>query len=1635
MASTTNLATVSTSMNDKGARTRVLNKIIRQALKHSAKTLHKRLPSFVKQYYAHLAIVELEDADPGNFAKLALHHLKGAMTRKRKTPLVRVFNPATEKGGWLGGHTVIEIVSDDMPFLVDSITAEVNRRGYAVHLAVHPVMRVRRSKTGQLSEIIDPGTLGQDKDVCGESFLHLQIDEQSDTRHAEIMSGLLEVLDDVRVAVRDWRAMRAGLAQLIDELETLNGNTRPEDVSETREFLKWLHDDNFTFLGFREYDFVGTGAKAKVVIRSSSGLGVLSDPSRVSFNEIRNLATLPPEVRSFVNKPDLLMVTKADIQSRVHRPVAMDSIGIKRLDANGRVIGQRVYVGLFTAGAYHKSARDIPLLRRKLQSTFKCAGLPSRSHDGKALLNILETFPRDELFQISADQLLEISLGILRLLDRQRVALFVRRDNFERFMSCLIYVPRDRYTTDLRRKFQAILEDTFGGTVSAHYAELGDNPLARLHLVIKTTPGKISKYDHRVVEEKLADLARSWSDRLGGALVDAHGEMEGMRLLDSYQDAFGRGYEDRFNPVETLNDINRLEKTYMYGRLGLDLYELHAEDGPPLRFKIYHPRTPAALSDVLPMLEDLGLRVMEEIPFRVRPKDADYKIVMHDFGLEPRGPIVGDLSEVRHRFHRAFDHIWEGDMESDALNALILSAGLDWREVTVLRAYTKYLRQTGITFSEAYMASTLNENSAVTRAIVDMFTARFALCATAKDQTKSARKTVRLRNKILKLLESVTSADQDRILRRYVNLVDATLRTNFHQTDDAGQPKSWLSFKLSSRDVDELPLPRPKVEIFVYAPDVEGVHLRFGDVARGGLRWSDRREDFRTEILGLVKAQQVKNAVIVPVGSKGGFVMKRPPGPDASREVFMDAGIACYKTFIRGLLDLTDNLDVKGRVLPPKNVVRHDGDDPYLVVAADKGTATFSDIANSVSEEFGFWLGDAFASGGSQGYDHKKMGITARGGWESVKRHFREMGINTQTQDFTAAGVGDMSGDVFGNGMLLSNHICLVAAFNHMHIFIDPTPNATKTLKERQRLFDLPRSGWADYNTKLLSKGGAIFERRAKWVTLTPEIKKMFDVTVDKLTPNDLIKLILKMEVDLLWFGGIGTYVKSQNESDADAGDRTNDGVRVNGSEIHARVLGEGANLGTTQRGRIEYALAGGRLNTDSIDNSAGVDCSDHEVNIKILLDAEVQKKKLTPRARNTLLQRMTKEVGDLVLWDNYEQTQAMSMIETRGTTQADQQMRMMRLFEKSGRLNRDVEYLPGDEELTERVLSGRGLTRPEISVLMSYAKLWLFDELIASNLPDDPFLTQDLTRYFPTPLQKTYAAGISKHRLRREIVATRVTNSLINRVGGTFVTQIMEKTGMRPSEIARAFITAREAYGVRDLWVRIESLDNKVAAQTQIAMMLDINKLIERGAVWMLRNGTKPIDLKKTVARFQGGVSMLARGMNNVLPPHYQGDLAERAKGYIAKGVPKDLAHDISGLVNLASGMDIVLLAESRKLSVCDVAKLYFAVGSKFRLGRLRAECEALEGENHWQKLAVSALIEELFVHQVQLTAHVLDVANGITDPDKAIPLWVAAHAEAIDRTELLLTELWAGDINDVSMIAVASRALKSLTDERNGD
>jgi glutamate dehydrogenase len=1175
----------------------------------------------------------------------------------------------------------------------------------------------------------------------------------------------------------------------------------------------------------------------------------------------------------------------------------------------------------------------------------------------------------------------------------------LRRDDFERFISCLVYIPRESYTTALRLRLQDILASAFGGQLASHSAELGDMPLARLHLLIQTTPGKITPYDERALEAYLAEEARTWPDRISEAAIEAHGEAHSERLADRYADAFPAAYRERFTARDTLFDIKVMDVLGGDRNLDLDLYRPEGMARNELRFKMYQVDREAALSDVLPVLEHMGLRVVDEIPFEISPQGVGpARVMIHDFGLETRDKADVVLHEVADKFKVTFERVWAGSVESDGFNALVLKAGLAWHEVVVLRAYSKYLRQISLPFSQTYMEGTLARNASLTRLLIDLFVARFDPAQPAKGRDASVK---RLHTKIISGLDAVVSADEDRIIRAFLNLLDATLRTNYFQKDAAGADKAHVSFKLESRKIDDMPLP----EIFVYSPRVEGIHLRFGFVARGGLRWSDRREDFRTEILGLVKAQQVKNAVIVPFGSKGGFVVKQPPvGGD--RDAFLQEGIACYQTFISGLLDITDSY--RGtKVIAPKDVVRHDADDPYLVVAADKGTATFSDIANGVSKDYGFWLGDAFASGGSVGYDHKKMGITARGAWESLKRHFREKGLNTQEEEFTVIGVGDMSGDVFGNGMPLSPHIKLVAAFNHLHIFVDPDPDPASSFAERARLFALPRSGWNDYNSKLISKGGAIFERSAKSITLTPEIRARFDITQTTLSPNEFLRILLKAQIDLLWFGGIGTYIKASSENNTDAGDRANDVIRINGNEVRAGVLGEGANLGITQPGRIECGLHGVRLNQDSIDNSAGVDCSDHEVNIKILIDSLVTEGKLPAKQRVGLLAQMTDEVGDLCLVDNYLQSRAISISQHQGIAALDNHIRLIRMLERGGDLDRAVEFLPDDETLAERQQKALGLSRPEIGVLLSCSKNWLYAQLLLSDLPDDPALEIELVEYFPGVLGKRYRAAIDRHRLRREIIATVVTNTLVNRVGETFVTEMRERTAMAAAQIVRAFSIARNVFAMDELCSVVEGLDNKVPAGVQLDMLVEINNLLDWITLWFLRNGAPGLAIGAHSERFRSGIGEIMEKLDEALPDHYLRDRETRAQRYIDKGVPKAAALRISGLVNLFSACDIVALAAARKLPVTLVAKIYFGVGTRFRLGSLRGAAEGLKADTHWQKIAISALIEETYGHQLVLSTSVLDSAQGKVLPAKAIEQWIERNQGVVEQTDRLLADL----------------------------
>jgi len=1604
------------------AKNELIRKITREARQKLRKGRSGEIERFIVQYFARIPMEDLAGRKPADLLAMVQNHWHGSTNRKPSKAVVRAFNPTVKEHGYESMHTVVEITTDDMPFLVDSVASEINRVGLEAHLIIHPVLKVRRTRAGKMQEILEPGVT--DTGSRTESFMHLEVTCQSGARLAEIEPNIERVLTDVRSAVEDWRPMRERMVACIDELQRTPRGLLMDEVAEVREFLRWIHDNHFTFLGFREYDLKGKGRTSHLGYVDKTGLGVLRDPNFSVFqNGGENGAE--SDVAILTRYPGLLLVTKANQRSTVHRAVHMDAIGVRRLDDDGRVIGYLLFVGLFTAGAYHRRPTEIPLLRRRVQIVLEKAGFDQSSHDGKALTNILDNYPRDELFQIDDDLLVETALGILHLQERQRTALFTRHDELSRYVSCLVFIPRDRYNTELRHRIQEILAEELQGRVSAFFTQLDESALARCHIIVPMTTGHIPQYDHERIEARLVQAARSWGDRLGDALTRQMGEEEALNVRQRWEHAFGAGYRDRYNADEVISDIAIMEQMIVDGGIGMNLYRLENAAPHRVHFKIYRMDDPIPLSDVIPIFEDLGFRVIDEAgPHRITLSGSatTRTIVIHNFGLKTRdgGPV--DLAAIRDNFHNTFVRAWDGVIESDGFNALVARGGLEWREVLVLRAYCKYLRQAGIAFSQVYMEQTMANNPAIATDIVRLFMARLD-----PDGGPGAKSTAgRIRSRIEKALEQVASADEDRILRRFVNVVESTLRTNFFQTGSTGKPKPYLSVKLDSRNIEELPLPMPFREIWVYSPRVEGVHLRFGLVARGGLRWSDRREDFRTEILGLVKAQQVKNAVIVPVGSKGGFVVKRPP-MQGGREAFMAEGIECYKTFISGLLDLTDN--IRGsRIIEPEKVVRHDGDDPYLVVAADKGTATFSDIANGVSIEYGHWLGDAFASGGSQGYDHKKMGITARGGWESVKRHFRELGKDIQKEDFTAIGVGDMSGDVFGNGMLLSKQTKVIAAFNHLHIFVDPNPDPAKSWAERKRMFDLPRSAWSDYNPKLLSKGGAIFERSAKKLKLSREIQTAFGISKSNVTPNELLRAILKAEVDLLWFGGIGTYVKASSESHLDAGDRSNDVIRVNGDELRCKVIGEGANLGCTQLGRIEFAEAGGRLNTDAIDNSAGVDSSDHEVNIKILVDTIVADGRLTEKERNTLLAKMTDEVASLVLIHNYRQTQAISLIQAQGVHVLDNQRRLMKNLEREDRLTRHVEFLPDDETISERHLAKRGLYRPEISVLISYAKIWLYDELIESDLPDDPYLRDDLIDYFPTAIRQKYATEIERHRLRREIVATRATNSLVDRVGDTFISEFMEKTGLPAAQIARAYIIAREVFELRDLWSAIESLDNKVPSSIQMAMLADINHLIDWVALWFLRNGEIGLDLGRHINEFRDGISELAAGINKAIPPHYVDDVHKRAKPYLDHRVPESLAIRIASLVNLYSGCDIVRLAARRKRSVLDVAETYFAVGTRFKMGRLRAAADTMDSDSHWQQLAVAALVEEIYAHQLTLSNMVLDFAGPKINGHNAIEAWIASHHAAVEPTDQLLTELWATEVNDLSMIAVASRQIHTM-------
>lgn len=1586
--------------------------------------------SLVGRFWRFAPDEELVGYTPAEMFAAALAHRELARTRLPGELRLDISAPDDKHP-----HTVLSIVTDDMPFLVDSVTALLVAHQLDVHLLVHPLIVVRRGPAGELVQVeadVEPDD-AIDGDLV-ESWIRVEIDPVRNAEaRAQLHQELCRVLTDVRVAVDDWPRMRQRAVVIADELAAARGSERKlpvpdKDVTDSIELLKWLAHDHFTFLGYREYQLTGEVLTAV----PGTGLGIL----RGDNSTPRKLSSMAPEAHRRALEKRLLVITKANSRATVHRSAYLDYIGVKVFNDSGEVVGERRFLGLFSSSAYRTSVRELPVVRRKVMEVLDRSGLSPRGHSGKDLLQILETYPRDELFQIKTDDLYEAVVGVLRMAGRRQLRLFLRRDGYGRFISCLIYLPRDRFTTSNRQAMQEILLRELNGIGVDYTTRVTERMLARVHFIVRTDPADPpGAVDPNVLAELLADATRMWDDDFSLVLERKLGEEPAKDLFGRYAAAFPDSYKDGHTPYEAVQDIAKLELLEETGQLEMHLYrKRHVNrdgstepDDADVRFKVFRYGEPMMLSAVLPVLHSLGAQVVDERPYEVRRSDGT--VYLYDFGLLPPA-AHRELAEVRPQVENAFAAAWRGEAEVDGFNELVLRAGLTWRQVVVLRAYAKYQRQTGNVFSQRYVESTFIAYPEIARLLVQLFEARFSPRLELVEEER-ARRGDELAEQITTLLDGVDSLDQDRILRSYLTLIRATLRTSFFQRGADSRPKSYVALKLDPQAIPDLPAPRPKYEIFVYSPRFEGVHLRFGAVARGGLRWSDRPEDFRTEVLGLVKAQMVKNAVIVPVGAKGGFVLKQQPGD-------RDEAVACYRLFIGALLDVTDNIH-SGKIVPPVEVIRHDGDDPYLVVAADKGTATFSDIANEISVSKDFWLGDAFASGGSAGYDHKKMGITARGAWESVKKHFRDLGVDTQSQDFTVVGVGDMSGDVFGNGMLLSEHIRLVAAFDHRHIFLDPDPDAASSYAERRRLFDLPRSSWADYDAALISEGGGVFPRTAKSIPVTPQVRAALALGDAKaVSPADLMRAILVAPVDLLWNGGIGTYVKASTETHAEVGDKANDPIRVNGLELRVRVVGEGGNLGLTQRGRIEYARAGGppddaglgrggRIFTDFIDNTAGVDCSDHEVNIKILLGGAVTDGELTLPDRDELLAAMTDEVAALVLRDNYEQAAALGNARSQAHSLLPVHRRMLTTLEQSGQLHRELEALPSDKELAARHEAGEGLTAPEFAVLLAYVKISLERQVLADVLVDEEWTNDVLARYFPTPLRERYAARMAGHRLRREIISTALVNEVVNRGGTSFVFRAMEESGASAADVIRAYVVIRDVYGLPELWAATERLDNEVPTSAQTLVYLETRRLLDRAVRWLVSNRRSPIDVAGEIARLRPGVEALLSQLPTVVIRAERRSLETHVTTLVERGVPERLADAVSRVVYGFGLLDILETVRATGHDMTEVAKVYFVISERFQIDVLLSHISRLPRGDRWQTLARMALRYDLYAALAGLTAEVLQSTPASASPEDRLAEWEQVNAASMARTGNAMGNVEEAPA-DLAALSVLLRQIRTL-------
>jgi glutamate dehydrogenase len=1643
---------------------------------------------YLQFYYRHVDSSDLIGAGPRRAASVAAEHAQVAAHRPQGRAVVRV-RPGDD-ATLLPDRDVIEVVTDDMPFLVDTITMTLASHDVAADLVVHPQLTVRRDVAGSLREVLQraDADAGEPADglsnevvnsdvISRESWSHIEVAKLPPGKADAIAADLEHAVWDVRLAVEDYPKMRATALRIADHLDAQEAGdgegagrapepgdvtaSPAESLSEIELLLRWLVDSHFTFLGYREYDLVEEPDGLALRGVPGTGLGIL----RHDKPGATTLATLPEQARQMVTDPShRLIMTKANSRATVHRPSYLDYVGIKRLSDAGKVVGEWRFLGLYTHMAYTDSITRIPILRRKLREVYAASGIAPESHDGRAVAEFMEVYPREELFQTPVAELADVASEVLRLRERMQTRLFLRKDVYGRYVSCLIYLSRDRYNTKVRVAVQEILREALGGAQIDYSAVVDEGPIARLHIVVRAERGKtLLDTDVAALEQSIAAAVRSWDDELVREAVTQLGEREGRVLLAEFADFISDTYKADVPASAAISDLAKIKQMRESGQaISFELWESAGYvGGVPVdheaavtavpggtapygdsdadrkkrvwRLTIHRSGAPITLTDVLPRLQHMGVEVVDEHPYEFAAPEPFW---IYDFGLQREGVAASgpggrttrvpdvSLASVAAQLEGALAALWNGEIEDDEFNALVLDAGLTWRQVVVLRAYAKYLQQAGTTFSSGYIARVLRSNPLIARQLIRLFESRFDPERVAGQAERSEA----LHEEVRGALDEVASLDEDRILRTYLRLITATQRTNyFRGRRDTGERAPYLVFKLDDALVPDLPAPRPKFELFAYSPRFEGVHLRFAHVARGGLRWSDRREDFRTEILGLAKAQEVKNSVIVPSGAKGGFVCKQLPDP-ADREAYQGEVLECYRMFISAMLDVTDNLK-SGRVIPPDRVVRHDGDDPYLVVAADKGTATFSDTANEIALRRGFWLGDAFASGGSAGYDHKKMGITARGAWESVKFHFQTLGIDVSQSDFTVVGIGDMSGDVFGNGMLLSGHTRLVAAFDHRHIFIDPDPDPAASFAERHRMFELPRSSWADYDQSLISAGGGIWPRSAKSVPISPQIRAVLGLAdgTAALAPDQVISAILAAPVDLLWNGGIGTYVKATGQAHADVGDRTNDAVRIDASQLRARVVGEGGNLGLTQEARVEYARAGGLVNTDFIDNSAGVDTSDHEVNIKILLDEVVRDGQMTVADRDELLQEMTDEVGSLVLADNYHQNRALAASCAQAAQMLHVHARYIRKLEREGRIKRHLDVLPTEKDIAERRASSSGLTLPEFSVLLAQTKIGAGQEVLASDVPQDPYLRRVLAAYFPVPLRERFADRMPSHRLHREIITTTVINDMVDRSGITFAFRLNEETGASVPHITEAWLVAREVFDMPGFWRQLKALDGQVDTSAQILALLEGRKLTERASRWLLNFRRPPFDIQATIDYFAGGVLTVAGGFPKILAGLDMSSFEERRDMFTSRGFPDDLADRVAAMVPAYSAFDIVDIASSTGRPAEETAEVYFDLADRLQITRLRDRITSLPRDDRWNTMARGALRDDLYTAQAALARDVLSVTDTGT-PEQRLAAWVAKNAAAVARAAKTLSEIWESDAFTVATLSVAVRAIRTL-------